>query len=424
MHVFKFLGLSLLCTAVLVNTVGCNSDTSINTSQASSPESPRISSSANEQLPPRAQEYLIEGQKAFQLGQYERAMAQLDSAEVFAPGAPVVPFNRGRVYTALNQISAAKLEFKEAIRRDPGYPEIRLRLGDIELQAENIEEALGYYRQEAVIAPTTQLFVNMGEAYYKLGKADSAQYAYKKAIVTDSTNASAHMMYGQLLEELGQVDEALVHSKKALALEPQSTNYQFAVGSQLFQLDQLEEAVGYLKQAADGRLLHYPAQYNLGQALTRLGQDQDAQYYLARADSSRELMDRITNTQSVAAQNPNSEAGWIELGELFRSAGERDRAVQAFNRAAALDPGNIRLQNNIGEMMLAEGDVRGAVKRFQDILRQDERQPEVWKNLGLAFAVAGLCEDARAALGIAIEQKPEDTAIQELQAGICAGQSN
>jgi len=401
---------------------GCEPDASTKSSQAAS-GAPPISSSANTQLPPRAQELLIEGQKAFQMGQYERAMVQLDSAEAFAPGAPVIPFNRGRVYTALNQIKAAQQEFKEAIRRDPGYPEIRLRLGDIELQEGNLEEALDYFRKEATIAPTTQLFVNMGEAYYKLGKADSARFSYESALVADSTNASAHMMYGQLLEELGRVDEALVHSKKALEIEPRTTNYQFAVGSQLFQLGQLEEAARYLKQAADGRLLHYPAQYNLGQVLTRLGREQEAQNYLARADSSRALMDRITNTQSIAAQNPNSEDGWIELGELFRDAGERDRAVQAFNRAAALDPANIRLQNNIGEMMLAEGDVRGAVQRFQDILRQDERQPEVWKNLGLAFAVAGLCEDARAALGIAIEQKPGDKAIQELQASICAGQS-
>ena len=229
------------------------------------------------------------------------------------------------------------------------------------------------------------------------------------------------MMYGQLLEELGRLDEALVHSKKALAIEPERTNYQFAVGSQLYQLGRLEEAVEYLKRAADGRLLHYPAQYNLGQALMRLGREQEARHYLARADSSRALMDLITNAQSIAAQNPDSVDEWIELGELFRRAGERDRAVQAFNRAAALDPENLRVQKNVGEMMLAEGDVRGAIRRFQSILRADRRRPDVWKNLGLAFAVAGRCDDARLALEVALEQEPGDTTVTDLLAGLCSG---
>ena len=370
-------------------------------------------------LDPRAQNLLIEGQKAFQTGQYELAMTLLDSAEAVAPGAPVIPFNRGRVYTALNRVSDAQSAFKEALDRDPGYPEVRRRLGDIELQAGNLEEALAYYREEAAIEPVSELFVNLGEAFYRLGKADSAQIFYERAVVVDSSNAKAHMMYGQLLEELGRLDEALVHSKRALAIEPDGTNYQFAVGSQLFQLGRLEESVPYLKSAADGRLLHYPAQYNLGQTLMRLGREDEARHYLARADSSRELMDLITNTQSIAARNSDSVDDWIQLGELFRRAGERDRAVQAFNRASALNPGNLRLQKNVGEMMLAEGDVRGAIRQFQSILNSDEHNPDVWKNLGLAFAVAGMCKDARLALEIALEQKPDDSGLEELLAGVC-----
>lgn len=403
--------------SILAFAPGCGAD------QASEPHGSArsVSSSADEKLDTRAQNLLIEGQRAFQRGQYELAMAKLDSADTFAPGAPVIPFNRGRIYTALNQIDEAKRAFNEAIRLDPGYPEVRRRLGDIELEQGALKDALIYYHEEAKIAPGVELFVNMGETYFQLGIADSAEYFYEKAIATDSTSANAHMMLGQLLEELGLLEKALVHSKSALAIEPEQTNYQFAVGSQLFQLGRLEEAAQYLKRAADGRLLHYPAQYNLGQTLLRLGREKEAEHYLARADSSRVLMDRITNTQSIAALNPDAVDGWIELGELFRYAGERDRAVQAFNRAIALDPENIRVRNNMGEMMLAEGEVRGAVRLFQSILRSDEQQPEVWKNLGLAFAVAGLCNDARQALQIAIDYEPGNETYKDLQASVCAG---
>ena len=422
MHVSRSFWTSLVIILVLAYLSGCSTDQRDQDNAAFKKEA--IASTAGVQLDVRAQELLIEGQKAFQMGQYEQAMAFLDSAETFAPGAPVIPFNRGRIYTALNQIDNARNAFNSAMSRDPGYPEVRRRLGDIALEQGKLDEALSYYREEVNILPEAELLVNMGEAYYRLGKADSAQVSYQLAIETDSTNAKAHMMYGQLLEELGQLDSALLHSQKALALEPGSTNYEFAVGSQLYQLGRLEEAVGYLKRAADGRLLHYPAQYNLGQALVRLGRENEADLYMARADSSRELMDQITNTQSLAAQNPNNVEGWTDLGELFRHAGERDRAVQAFNRAVALDPNNARVQNNIGEMLLAEGDVQGAVRQFQSILRRDEKKPEVWKNLGLAFAVAGLCDDARQSLQLALSYDPNNKSYAELLAGVCAGNAS
>ncbi|MEX0820741.1 MAG: tetratricopeptide repeat protein [Rhodothermales bacterium] len=370
-------------------------------------------------MDPRAQDLLIKGQRAFQQGNYEGAMALLDSAETYAPGAPVIPFNRGRVYTAVNRIDAARKAFHEAIERDPAYPEARLRLGDIELQRGDVEAALKYYREEQSVEPSSDLFVKMGESFYRMGEADSARAAYEQAIALDSTNATAHMMYGQLLEETGQLEEALRHSQRALALEPNQSNYQYAVGSQLYQMGRLEESVEYLKRAADGRLLHYPAQNNLAQVLLRLGREGESDYYMARADSSRELMNRITDAQSIAAQNPTSVDGWIKLGELFRMADERDRAMQAFNRAAILEPTNLRVQKIVGEMMLAEGDVQTAIDLFQAILQVDRSRVDVWKNLALAYAAAGQCEDARRALSTAREHRPGDASLANIMNGLC-----
>ncbi len=54
-------------------------------------------------------------------------------------------------------------------------------------------------------------------------------------------------------------------------------------------------------------------------------------------------------------------------------------------------------------------------------MRADERRPDVWKNLGLAFAVAGLCDDARLALKVALEYEPKDTTVTDLLAGVCSG---
>jgi tetratricopeptide (TPR) repeat protein len=422
-----------LLAVLIMGIVGCSSDDTPSEAGASAttqraaatPSSGKGTSESGtaawtpEALDDRERSMLVEGQRAFQQGNYERALAFLDSVETAEPRAPVVHFNRGRVYTALNRIEAARTSYRRAIELDPQYPEARQRLGDIEYQRGAVQKALALYREEEQIDPTSQLYVNMGLIYTRLGKVDSARMAYDKAVALDSTDANAHMMYGQFLEETGDLEAALTHSRAALSIEPDRPNYQFAVGSQLFQLGRLEDAAEYLRQAADGRLLHYPAQYNMGQVLMRLGREQEADKYLARADSARQLMDQITAAQSVASRDPGSVDNWVELGDLFRKAGERNRAVQAFNRAASLQPTNLRVQNRLGEMMLAEGRTQQALQRFQNILSVDETRAEVWINLGLAHAVAGNCAEARQAWNTALQHRPDDPTARKYLDGLC-----
>ena len=419
-------GAFVFAVFLAVSGAGCSSDSP----PSDSPPSESLESAADseqrvptkwtpEALDERVKTMMIEGQKAFQRGNYERALALLDSAQAADPGAPVVFFNRGRVYTALNRVDAAREQFWRAIELNPEYPEARRRLGDIEYQQGQVRKALQLYREEAKIEPDAPLYVNMGMIYAKQGKVDSARAAYEEAVTLDSTNANAHMMYGQFLEEQGDLEAALKHSKKALSIEPDRPNYQFAVGSQLFQLGRLEEAAPHLRQAADGRLLHYPAQYNMGQVLMRLGRQEEAEQYLARADSARQLMDQITNAQGVASRNPGGVENWIRLGELFRKAGERNRAVQAFNRAASLEPTNLTIQNRLGEMMLAEGKTKQAIQRFQNIVQANETLVDAWINLGLAHAVAGNCEPAREAWNTALKHRPDDPTAKKYLAGLC-----
>lgn len=272
---------------------------------------------------------------------------------------------------------------------------------------------------ERAEASSSPRYVQLGEAYAKRGQADSARAAYEQAVALDRTNANAHMMYGQFLEETGDLEAALAHSRQALSLQPDRPNYQFAVGSQLYQMDRLEAAVPYLKRAADTRLLHYPAQYNLGQVLMRMGREEEAERYLVRADSSRQLMGQITAAQGAASRHPNDAEIWIRLGALFRQAGERDQALQALNKAAALQPDNLSVQNSMAEMMLADNKPGQAIERFQAILSVDRTRLDTWVNLGLAYAVRGSCEEARRAWKIVLKHRPDDPTATKYLAGLC-----
>lgn len=71
--------------------------------------------------------------------------------------------------------------------------------------------------------------------------------------------------------------------------------------------------------------------------------------------------------------NPRMPAFHANLCEMYRRAGEPERAAEAGRRALALDPLHVLALNNLGAALLATGDVRGAL---DCLTRQVEINPK------------------------------------------------
>jgi len=364
--------------------------------------------------------FLIKGSKALERGSYQRALTLADSAEKYEPNLPLISFFRGSVYTEQQKLDAARKAYQRVVELDSTYPEARLKMGNIEFDRGKFRTALRLYREEEKVSTTSALHVKIARTYEKLGVSDSARMAYEEALALDSTNANAHMMYGQFLEDRGELGAALTQSRKALELNSENANYQFAVGSQLYRTGHLEEAVKHLKRAADERLLHSAAQYNLGQVLRRLGREEDANYYLARADSARQLIDQISSAQERASRNPKDVSSWMRLGGLYREAGAFDRALQAFERAARIRPRNLSVQHRIAEVLLKKGHTEDAIQRFRAILDAERSFVDAWVGLGRAHTTEGRCEKARRAWKRALTYQPNNAAAKAHLNDVCS----
>jgi len=369
----------------------------------------------------RVKPFLVEGSKALDRGNYQRALALADSAEKYEPNLPLISFFRGSVYAEQNKLGAARTAYRTVLELDSTYPEARLKLGNIAFDRGKFRTALRLYRGEQKVSATSALHVKIARTYQKLGVADSARTAYEEALALDSTNANAHMMYGQFLEDQGELETALTHSRRALALNPENTNYQFAVGSQLYRTGHLEEAARHLERAADQRLLHSAAQYNLGQVLRRLGRTEEAERYFARADTARRLIEEISSAQEEASRNPNRVGSWVKLGELYREARALDRALEAFDRAARLRPRNLTVQHRIAEILLQKGQIEDATQRLRAILDADRSFGKAWLDLGRAYAAEGQCDEARRAWRRALDHQSSGDAARTHLDTRCTG---
>ena len=359
-----------------------------------------------ESVDPKAVRFLIEGQRALERGVHSAALALSDSAEHYAPGLADVHFLRGAIYTKLNQGEIARAAYETVLELDPAYKGAHYNLGLNAFYQGKLRDAIDFFKAEEALEATSNLYLEMGRAYAKLGEPDSARMAYEQAIALDSSNATAYMWLGQHYEEIGELGQALDVSRAGLQLRPDNLDYKYLIGSLLFRTEQVEEALIYLEPVALQRPWHHGAQYNFGQVLMRLGREQEAQRYFVLADSAQQLTQRINEAQQQVDMHPDSLDYWVNLGVLFRHAGQLDRAVEAYQVAVALEPWNLFLQNNLAILSMERGDLEGAIRRYQAILGIDSTLANVWLNLGVAYANAGLTAQAQAAWQNTLKYEP------------------
>lgn len=355
---------------------------------------------------PRVARFLLEGQRAYERGSYNTALAMTDSVAAIAPDLADLHYLRGSIYAQLNQVDIARAAFRTVLELDKEYPRARYNLGLLSSRMGNLREAIDWFKEENELDRDSNVLLELGRAYVKLGEPDSARMAYEASLDLDESNSTTYMWLGQLYEELGQLDKALETSKKGLALRPEDPDYQYIVGSLLSRMGRDEEALEYLRYASTEQPWHHGAQVNMGQVLMRLGREAEAQPYFAQADSAQQLNQRIADAEQAANLQPHAIEHWIELGTLLRKAGEIEKAIDALKVAVTLHPTNMNLQGNLALLQMENGDLDLAIERYSAIVRLDSSLAGVWLNLGAAHANAGHPAQARRAWEKVLELEP------------------
>ena len=391
----------LVCLLLLVALAGCRERTSTVTDEQRAAADPRIGA------------FLIEGQRAFQRGDYQTALVWADSAEAHAPGLTDTHFLRGLVYSALKRYDQAALAYERVLAIDPRYQGVHYNLGLNAVRQGKLQNGISHFTEEEATYPTSSLYLELGRTYAQLGEADSAKIAYRQALALDSANATSHLWLGQLHEDLGELDSALVRSQAGLNLQPQNLDYRYIVGTQLYRLGQLEEAAAHLRPVAERQAWHHGAQYNLSQILLRLGQREEAERYQQRAEEAQVLLKAVDNAKEATQRAPNHLQHWLSLSSAYRQAGQLDEAIDAYQVAATLDPSNLYLQNNLANLLHAGGRLEEALYHYQAILRADSTLPDVWLNLGVVYANIDSTEAARSAWQRVLRYRPGDITASE-----------
>jgi tetratricopeptide (TPR) repeat protein len=159
------------------------------------------------------------------------ALDALEEAVRLDPGSPEMRVRLGLALQALERHAEAETRYREALDLRPDYPEALGNLAGA-LSARNLhEEALQACDAALAARPDfPEALVNRGNALWSTGHREEALQDYERAIALAPGYAEGHYNLGKALSELRRVPEAERHFEEVLRREPDHAGAHFALG--------------------------------------------------------------------------------------------------------------------------------------------------------------------------------------------------
>ncbi|NNE35756.1 MAG: tetratricopeptide repeat protein [Rhodothermales bacterium] len=356
-----------------------------------------------------------EAQSSLERREYLNGLAAADSALILFPTSPDLHFVKGRLLFETNQIDLARVSFERVVQLKSDYEGAWHNLGNTAFRQKKYQDALGFYRQEAQMHAAARPWHGMGGTYWTLGLADSARWAYERAIEADASYAPGYSSLSDWYESNGSFTEALAYAKDAYDRAPGVTDYQLKLGALQFRVGDFEEAIAILTPLVEQEPWNHTAEFTLGQALQRMGKTDEAVLHLQRAEQLREMQATIDRLRRTAREQSGNFQAQLAYADALRSARRTNEAIREYEVALSLRPNNLALRNNIATLYLESGDVERAFIGFNSVLERDSTYSDAWLNMALHYGRLGDRQRYTVAFQNAVRYGADNPRVQELR---------
>jgi superkiller protein 3 len=253
-------------------------------------------------------------------------------------------------------------------------------------------------------------------------------------------------LIGVLDSREGDFEDARAHLERSVALNPGYYQAHDELGSILAKQGDLPGAREHLEKAIALGDNQPEVQYDLAKVLQRLGDTAQAQEKLrtyqqlkkARSDTTQAAGKAEVGDQAMAAGDP------AQAASLYKEALETDpdepllfyklsRALDkmkdfagekaALQRAIQLNPNLAEALNQMGYLADRDGDLAQAEGYFRVAVRASPSYVVAWINLAATLASEAKWQDARQALGRALEIDPDNAEARRLGQALAAAHS-
>lgn len=321
--------------------------------------------------------FMSRGDSAVEAGESEEAVIEYRNVLQIDPNNAVAHYALAKSYTALQKLKEAYWELHESVRLDPENIDARVSYAQFSLIARDYEEVLTQAEEIITREPDrASAYTLRGRAYAALERYDDAEVALdeaiEKATEEDLPVHLANMV--QFQSRRGDYAAARPYLDRQVELDPSYFSYA-ALGRHRTQSGDFAEAEQAFKKSLELAEKNKDAAYrNLaGFYFTRDQQDQavatleagieevtegklDLIYLLARFHSSqgnREAADELVmRATEDAGDDPQP---WLVLSSYRSREGDVQGAIEAVDRALAVDPENSAARLRKAELLVDSG---------------------------------------------------------------------
>lgn len=120
--------------------------------------------------------------------------------------------------------------WSDTVQKAPNNATVHCNLGDALKARGRIGEAIEQITIATQLAPHTEYFRILGDAYYRAGDRREALKQYEKAVSLEPSNAMAQNNLGSLYGELGDTANAITHLEAAIRQKPGQADSRYNLG--------------------------------------------------------------------------------------------------------------------------------------------------------------------------------------------------
>ena len=204
-------------------------------------------------------------------------------------------------------------------------------------------------------------------------------------------NAKTHHDMGLIYRYvLKDISKAIHHQELAVDLDPGFEEARMALAYSYHQSGEEKATARELTALLERNPEYAPALLLCGIILERRGRIERA----------------IESYERAAALNPNLVDARINLGTLWLKKGDFARARGEWERACRMNPSNVRALLNMGALELRDGNHVSAQRLFEKTLELSPDNARVWNNVGVLHVRRGQTREAVEAFEKAVELDP------------------
>ncbi|MDP4267094.1 MAG: hypothetical protein Q8880_06635 [Bacteroidota bacterium] len=224
----------------------------------------------------------------------------------------------------------------------------------------NLNHKAAYYFSDlASKNPTNgKAFYYAGQAYFILGKNDSANYFYTKGVEADKNLAYNYIGVGKMLLQKGNVGDAFTNFEQAMKISKKDPIVYTLIGEAYYlgKEKNYTKALEYLNKAKDLDYKNIDMLLTMGDMYMDQNNGGEALRYYGRATDFKN----------------NCLKAWVKVGVVNTKANLYRDALAAFNNAKNIDSNYIPLYRELGELQYLAGKYDEACKAYAKYLAMGE----------------------------------------------------